>query len=344
MRNFTPIMPKDFYFFGDGRDGILNTIDDVSFESILNGPPVFKFFRSMKINEGHTVTVDNSCGGLIIYCLGDCIINGTLSMTRRGSNYNSTDTVFTPEKFDKVLNNQFIFKDLSIYRDDGGSRGSRRGVCEGGSNTYLSGYSGSAGINGACGGGGAGGAVAGWGSCSYSGYGGHGGIYGGGAGGGGCACNDGGSYSAQNGGHYGGKGGNGRAVNNNPGGSHRRSAGGGAGNPEGSKRISGSKTSGNAYNGDYGCGGLLILVVKGHLIIGNNGIISSNGSRGGSVYGATVGTGGGGSGGGSITLLSSMYTNNGTIQANGGWGPTGDANGGSGGAGSIRFEEILHYV
>lgn len=86
---------------------------------------------------------------------------------------------------------------------------------------------------------------------------------------------------------------------------------GGAGNPGGGSSY--------GYSGSTGTGGLLVLVINGNLSIGPNGVISSNGANGGS--GGKNSAGGGGAGGGCIKLLyTGEYTNNGSIQANGGIG------------------------
>ena len=119
------------------------------------------------------------------------------------------------------------------------------------------------------------------------------------------------------------------------------SSGGGAGNPSGA----GSGLSG--WGPDAGTGGVLFLVVGGTLTIGATGIISANGSRGGTgdcTY--SLSTGGGASGGGSIWLMyGTAYANSGTVQANGGTSATRPGSnpggeGGTGGAGSVTLMKI----
>jgi hypothetical protein len=122
--------------------------------------------------------------------------------------------------------------------------------------------------------------------------------------------------------NYGGSGGNATAAN----------CGGGAGNPAGTSGPGGGVAG-------SGTGGVIILVVKGTFTLANTGVISANGTNGGS---GTAG-GGGGSGGGRIVILyGQQYTNNGgTITVNGGTGGgTSPTKGGDGGAGSITIRQI----
>ena len=138
-------------YFGDGSDGILNTTDNISFESELDGPTVFKHFTSIQINEGHTVTTSNRCKGLVIYCSGDCVINGSLSMFARCPN--AAGEYFAPNNLDKILTENG-YEDFSISAT--GGAGGASSIW--GSGTTRNGYSnsGSAGSSGAGGGGGAG--------------------------------------------------------------------------------------------------------------------------------------------------------------------------------------------
>ena len=43
----------------------------------LNGPAVVKQFSSLTLPVGYSMTVENPCQGLIIYCQGNAVINGT---------------------------------------------------------------------------------------------------------------------------------------------------------------------------------------------------------------------------------------------------------------------------
>jgi hypothetical protein len=78
-------------WWGDRSDGTLETTADATFPSELDGDMVVKQFSRLVINAGHTVTVAQRCKGLVVYVNGDCIINGTLSMTARGANASADD-------------------------------------------------------------------------------------------------------------------------------------------------------------------------------------------------------------------------------------------------------------
>ena len=73
-------------YFGDDSDGTLVTSGNVT-HTVLNkvgsydGDMVVKNYTALTISAGHTMTVDQPCRGMLIYVSGNCIINGTLSMT-----------------------------------------------------------------------------------------------------------------------------------------------------------------------------------------------------------------------------------------------------------------------
>lgn len=331
IRYLTPLN-----FFGFASDGNLNTVGNVSFTSTQDGPTVYKFFNNVNINTGHIVTTTNRCSGLVLYCFGNCRIDGTLTMTARGANVGGS--AFAPNNLNSIYNDNLTISNLTVAGAGGAGAPSRTATV--GSTAAVAG---SAGVNGACGGGGSGGchakattATAGGGSAGTS--------FSGGAGGGG-ACRAGSSGTAASGGANGGGGGAGSAYQTAP---YGKGAGGGAGNPGGARSYSGGNNPQNyTHVGGTGTGGLILLVVRGDLIISNTGIISANGSNGGRSDGYNYipaylwGSGGGGSGGGSITVLyGNQYTNSGTIQANGGAGGAGNMPGGAGGAGSIRIQKI----
>ena len=58
---------------------------NVTYPSTTDGNAIVKQYSSIVIDAGDTVTVQNRCKGLIIYCQGDCTINGTLTMTAKGA-------------------------------------------------------------------------------------------------------------------------------------------------------------------------------------------------------------------------------------------------------------------
>ena len=55
-----------------------------------DGDTVVREYDSVTINSGDTVTVDQPCRGLVIYCKGDMTINGTLHMNLKGAAANPT--------------------------------------------------------------------------------------------------------------------------------------------------------------------------------------------------------------------------------------------------------------
>ena len=58
---------------------------DVTYPSTTDGDAIVKQYSSITIDAGDTVTVQNRCKGLILYCQGDCTIDGTLTMTAKGA-------------------------------------------------------------------------------------------------------------------------------------------------------------------------------------------------------------------------------------------------------------------
>jgi hypothetical protein len=148
-----------------------------------------------------------------------------------------------------------------------------------------------------------------------------------------------GAASGQNGiatDQVGGKGGGGGSCPSYYGGSSGNYAGGGGGGAS----FSGSGGGGGSYSGGGGNsgggrGGGVLKIYAHKLLIGNSGIISSNGADGGS--------GAGGGGGGRIYLYfgSGGFSNSGKIEAKGGkgggggTGPIGKGGGGGGGGGYV---------
>ena len=56
---------------------------NIVFPSALNGPAVVKQFSSLTLPVGYSMTVENPCQGLIIYCQGEAVINGTVDMSQK---------------------------------------------------------------------------------------------------------------------------------------------------------------------------------------------------------------------------------------------------------------------
>ena len=303
-----------------------------------DGDTVVKQYNSVTINTGDTVTVDQPCRGLVIYCKGNMTVNGTLSMSLRGAATNPSDAGGSDNNSVSSNGIKFGFFDGSssdsltiantLYNGMGTSARTILANASSGSGTNYKVHtiprtSNSGGnepsvssngdretpasIRGAegslnthhFGGGGAGGQAY---NTDY-GRGGAGGdstCFSGGSGGGGAA--GGGSGNAGHRGsaanNLGGQGGTGGNHNES---SSRPCGTGGAGNPKG---PDGSVGVGGQNDAENGTGGLIVLIVGGNLTIGTNGKIQANGGRGSdNSYSGDNSSQGGGSGGGHILIM-----------------------------------------
>lgn len=314
-------------YFGNGEDGNLDSIDNITLTSTTNGPAIVKQYENITINEGHKLTVSNPCRGLVMYVRGTLTINGTLSMDYKAIPYTPANEkqpkvgVYEKEvTFADTVNNIFGMSELSLISLGLGGAGGA-----GGNNQRISGIKGTGGAAISSGGffGGAFGAGGGGGGVGYSGI-----AYGG----------QGGAASATT------KGTRGNRVSSVADGhaaglNGELAAGASGGSFDGGwSGYGGSAPAGGGGGGCYhnntggnggtslGPGGLLIIIAN-NIIVGPSGKISSNGDNGGlggaaghdssPLYG---GGGGGGNGGGIISLNTKSLTNNGTIEVNGGLG------------------------
>lgn len=323
-----------------------------------DGDMVVRQYSSLTINSGNVLTTDQPCRGLLIYVQGNCVINGTLSMTARGPAANPTvagasdvgvvDSAGLRFPFRTATGSNTLAAASSLLSGCGNAaraliaqhaslagngtvvgvdrQGANGGNAVSGSNT--TGNDGSSGVN-KTGGGGSGGAHDG----GASGAGSYGSCWGGGSGGGGTRAS-----SADPAQPWGGAGGFGRDT-----GGYGR-ASGGAGNPGGGHTVT-SNGDGNGTNGGNGTGGLIVLIVGGNLTIGSGGLIEADGVAGGpspSGLGSQEGHGGSSGGGRIIIAHRGTYTNNGTVRANGGprieWS---NGRNGRGGNGDIDVVQIL---
>jgi len=279
-----------------------------------------------------------------VYVSGNLVLNGTMSMTARGSNHSGTG------------NSAGYVAPVNIVLANGTLSGTTNPTIPATDGNYIiltgqsSGVNGNNASSGGTGGGGTG-AHGGGGSnmggaagTAFSGGPGGGGGYGGG----GVTGETTASTSSTAGQANGGAGGLGGDSNSTV------TGGGGAGNPGGlawnSTNYPSSASNSAAQNGQDGTGGTLIVIVEG--TISGSGAFTSQGSNGGYAQwisnngGAPPNNwveGGGGSGGGSINLLTRAYSFSGSFNVNGGSG--GSANspansqsnpGGAGGTGSAR--------
>jgi len=361
-------------YAGDSSDGSLSTTGNVTHtvqntNGSYDGDMVVKQYSSLTINAGHTMTVNQPCRGMFIYVSGNCVINGTLSMTGKGGA--SDPTVSGGSDGNAVGTNGLQLGLLTdsgtdTFTNDGtGFNGAGTAVRTATANTAnisgngtifsisklgatgptgpTSGFSWTDGNNGTTGGatistgsGGTGQTQFTNGGYGSAGDGGDGGAFSGGAGGGAAGANSGGQAYGGDGGNYGGAGGNGVIT------SWAVSGAGGAGNPGGSTANSGAY--GPVSDAPNGVGGIIWLVVGGNLTIGAAGKIEAKGLTGGSAY-----IDGGSSGGGAIFVLhTGTYTvdnlNTTPISAAGGIHDNSGQNasymGGDGGAGGFHVAQL----
>lgn len=341
-----------------------------------DGDMVVKQYTSVTINAGDTVTTDQACRGMFIFCQGNMTVNGTLSMSLRGASANptiagasdnnavnsnglqygffksgSTDSLsFSSALWNgfgttirNIAGSNFLSGSGSNYKvhtisRTGASGASRPSISSDGvlENPADIRGSNSSSTN-RTGGGGAGGmAYQIQGGHGQGGAGASGTIFSGGSAGGGAA-----GGGAANTGHRGSDGSanggaGGTGGNHNESGGARPAATGGAGNPKGSDGL-GIQGLNDA---ESGTGGLIILAVGGNLTIGSSGKIIANGGRGGdSSANSDNSSMGGGSGGGHILILCK-----GTVTANGNVISEGDYIGNAGSQiGSADSFGVVHY-
>jgi len=359
-------------YFGTGADGAAVIATNTNL-TVLNksgsydGDMLVRNYSSLTINSGATLTTDQPCRGMLIYVDGDCVINGSLSMTARGPAANPTVSGASDGNAVSANGLQIPFRTSSGNATlaassallNGAGAAARAAIANhtsiSGNGTIItlvrqgagggaggpSGYRQRPGSNGTSGsigqtGGGGGG------SGGYSDPSGFGGIGGAGSYG---SCFGGGSGGA--GGHYqsnvggdavawGGRGGNG-ATSPTP----SYGSTGGNGNPGGN---GGGTSPGPA--GKNGTGGLIILVVKGNLTIGAGATIEAKGLK---ADDNGAGSGGSSGGGNVVIAYKGIYTNNGTVSADGGSFVTGNdegvslsaRQGSAGGNGSVQVLSVL---
>ena len=287
-----------------------NTEKDVATETeYAKNMVILEVDGNLTIDSGVTLTACKSASGyggpkgLLIYCTGTLINNGSISMTARGAKAEGQNIYL----FDNIDGSYEYIPKEGVPGGGGASGGGgwkepgRRGGSPGAATDRRTGGGG----GGSSWYGGAGNGTAG---TSYS-----------GGTGGGSSSTPGWWTSAQSGEANGGKGGNASSGSSEY---TLCGSGGGAGNPGGYSAAAYSS------HGQSGTGGLLIIYAG---RLENNASITSNGSVGGTAYR----TGGGGSGGGSVNIFYDILTSNGTLVKNSG---TITAYGGSGGAGTRAGE------
>lgn len=339
-------------FFGDGSDGAFNSSGNVTILVTSNTGVAIKQYTSFTLNAGHVLTTDNPCRGLVIFCQGDVVISGTIDMSKKATIGSGEVPILPITKvsslgaatIDKYLKLTTV---LQVLKGGAGGNGGNGGY--GQSSSYPGGTGGSGGAGrvnlGGFGGGGGGGAA---------------GSYPGGNGGSisnpdiGLGYNAGGFtgvdeiqywHSINGGGGGGSLNGGSKTLWHNGTGICYGGGGGGQGARAGIYALPACN------NGEY-AGGFVLIICRGNITINSGGYIKANGGNGGNGVAAAGGLacggggGGGGSGGGVIAIFyKGTYTNNGTLQVNGGLGGSGGSGvlgGQTGYAGTSGSAGIIH--
>ena len=72
------------FLFGEGSDGNVTISSNTNLPSTTNGGIVYKNYMNLTINSGCTLSVSNMCQGLWIRVRGTLVLNGTISMSKKG--------------------------------------------------------------------------------------------------------------------------------------------------------------------------------------------------------------------------------------------------------------------
>jgi hypothetical protein len=369
-------------WFGDGTDGAFSSSGDTAITPTnLNGDwdadMVVKNYSSFTLNATHRYYMDHACRGILIYVTGDVSISGYLGVSTPATGYLGSGGEANPESAGgsdsaAVSSTGIRLPMLTASGTDtlaaadfaGCGTAAVAAVANhpaiSGNGTIFGvvrkgalGHAGGSGPPGAApagtltgGMGQTGGGGGGAGSAGSGGAGSYGHCWGGGSAGGGGSSGNGGSATI-----WGGAGGDG-------GGGHAKTGGGGnpGGGPATGPCYGGAAAVEGPLVGDGGAGGGTIFFIVGGNFIINSGaeflMSGRNGSEirtyypGCNVSGSNKATGGGTGGGAIFILHKGTYTNNGTINANGGGGghPSNldpKTWGGTGGAGTLVTQQVL---
>jgi len=309
-------------YFGNGELGDVIVSTPVVFEATgQEDTMAILQYNTLNVTGGGSLTLGSRRPLLVIYVLGDCTIDGTLSVDNTGANQSATkNLVFTKTELSYSLANPNPRRVSRVVNLVGGAAGTGGAIgvvgnagTSGTSNGPEAGFATNDPFTQAAGDGLSGGGGGGGGSTTNVGGDGTAGIpFSGGSGGGGGGTTDGGDAGADAG--VGGAAGTG-------------GSGVGAGNSAAVAGI-GAITNGG--------GGTIILIVGGNLA--GSGTISAVGGAGTSD-GGTAGGGGGSGGGNVVVYYGGTYTPNLlTFDVSGGAGGTSGSggNGGVGGDGSVQ--------
>jgi len=334
--------PSSPNYYGTGAEGDYTVSSNTTLDGGGSAEMLVKNYNNLLINNGVQFLLKQRKGSLI-YCLGDCTINGTLKaesgyscdpsaagvpagglvIARRTNGSSSGSSILTgcgSTATTSEANQPSLSSNGTIWtipRVGGG--GGYAQTSSGGA--VYSGINGSSG-SGSCGGGGSGVAYGRDGFTGTSGTGAAGTCFSGGSGGGSGVAAIISNAVGGNAQPYGGAGGDGSDYS-----SGYSGVTGGAGNPAGAGQ--------NAPSGNSIVGGLVILIVKGNLTI--SGSLLATGGNGVGGYAWQSGASGGGI---ILALYRGTYSNSGTVSASGGT-SAGTWDAGDGGTGTLTTAQIL---
>jgi len=252
------------------------------FTSTTDTRPAFVAINgNLTINSGQTFIPTDRKLFVVIYVTGTLTINGSVSMSQRGSNHSGTGNSggSVTAAAIRIINGTYSSVSNPQIPAAGG----------GGGNGTTNSATGNSGTNGSAGGTGGGG-----GGIGYMGTGGNGSAgtsFSGGTGGGGASSAGTGTAGTSNGGRGGDVGTAGNWC------------GAGAGNPHGT-------TNGSVSQVQDGTGGVLIIICN---TLAGSGSVTSTGATGSQSNGSGPDGAGGGSGGGSVNIITA--TNSSTVSA-----------------------------
>ena len=285
--------------------------------------------KNLSVAAGTILTPPHRCKGIFILDAGTFTNDGTISMTARGAQGTGLDIPLV-EGYQ-----------IDAVGGAGGAGAYAKKTPSSWSYYNGAGNPGKTATGISCAGGGSGSTLSSFYTIGTSAVGGTGTSFSGGAGSGGSGFN--GNSITQYPSNIGGRGGNGMT-----GGGYTCALAGGAGNPGGYAYDSIGNYWCDAYAGETGTGGLLVIVAN-DLI--NNGSLTSCGSRGGYIQSKNGGGGwflhasGGSSGGGCIVLISNEITQNGSYSVAGGAATPATGYGAAGGAGGTgTYKEIISTI
>ena len=295
-------------YFGDGSNGVSTT--GSNFVPNASKDMVVANYTSINLNAASSFSVSTPCKGMLIYCQGDLIVSGTISMA--GNSYVGTGSadatlfrITSTGSAQSAANIAIMGTSASVSETNQVYSWYNNGI------TYTIANAGSAG--------GARGTQMTL-------------MYGKNAPDSTNSCGGGGGGAMYNGGSM---------VESQTDGTSGSYSGGGVGGAGDNGSIFGGSVPGGAG------GGNIILIVKGNVKIASTGIISSKGNNGVDAdnISPNENAGSGGGGGGTICILyGGTYINSGSVTANGGTGGLRfDSNaqlGGNGGNGNIYIQKI----